>query len=332
MLSANGAHRFAHLGSHCDVRTAHMFILYAAVEFELHANAEYLHSSCGLPDYYTCVQIMDQAGQVPKSALLDAHRILAMIVTENFWRTIVDLAPNNLLVAPSVADMISRPRYVLRLDDTNTVSVDGPVKANPYCVQPLSLVDIPTCREIATIHSRELVFVDHAQESASLAGIVKFPNGHTAWFKPAEELKVEHFLTELEIYQRITAKSEAATIRARIPTLHALAITQDSQSVLGILITSITGKMLSDCSQTARELHQTQWQQQVNESLRFLHSCGVTWGDVNETNIMIDEKDEAWIIDFEGGQIEPDSTVLNIEAMEKDLKDVETIFTQRKRS
>jgi hypothetical protein len=180
MLSAYGDHRFTHLGSHCDVQTAHMVILYAAVEFELHSDAKYMYPLCGLPDYYTYVQTMDQAGQVSNPASLDVHRVLAMIVTENFWGTILGLAWKHLLVSPSVADLISRPRYILRLNDANTVSVDGPTKANPYCIKPLPLVDILSCHEIAGLRSHELIFEDHAQESASLAGVVALPSGQTA--------------------------------------------------------------------------------------------------------------------------------------------------------
>jgi hypothetical protein len=327
MLSSDGEHRFAHLGSHCDSRFAQMVILYAAVEFDLHASAKHLYHLRALPDYHTCVQIMDQAGQVSNAALLDAHRNLAMIVTENFWSTITALASKHQLIAPSVASMISRPRYVLWFDDVSFVLVDGPTQANPYCIRPLHVADIPACHGTAVIRAHELLFDDHTPESTSLAGVLKLTDGQTAWFKPTEELKTEHFLTELNIYQRITAKCEAAAIQPRIPTLRALAVTQNDQSILGILITPIVGRILSDCSQGERRLHRTQWKQQVHEILRFLHDCGVIWGDANETNIMIDEKNEAWVIDFEGGQISADSTSLDAEDKGKDWRDVEIIFT-----
>jgi hypothetical protein len=305
-----------------------MIILYAAVEFVLYADARCMYPLYGLPDYHTCVQTMEKAGQVPNEVLLEAHRNLTMVVTERFWATITELAQKHQQIMPSVASMISRPRYIARLSNANSITVDGPTQSNPYCVRPVPVADVPACYATGAIPSHELFFKNYAQESTSLAGVVTLPDGKTAWFKPAEESKTEHFLTELEIYQRITAKCDGASMSPRMPTLHALAMNHDGQGVLGILVTSIEGRMLSDCSQTERWLHRTQWQQQLNESLRFLHSHGVIWGDANETNVIIDRHDEAWVIDFEGGQIGADSIVLDLKKMEKDLEDVKAMLTR----
>lgn len=42
------------------------------------------------------------------------------------------------------------------------------------------------------------------------------------------------------------------------------------------------------------------WADQITYSLGKLHERGVIWGDAKADNILIDENDEAWIINFGG--------------------------------
>ena len=44
------------------------------------------------------------------------------------------------------------------------------------------------------------------------------------------------------------------------------------------------------------------WATQIEDTLNQLHAIGVVWGDAKTSNILIDEKDDVWIIDFGGGQ------------------------------
>lgn len=43
------------------------------------------------------------------------------------------------------------------------------------------------------------------------------------------------------------------------------------------------------------------WADQICSSLDMLHERGLVWGDAKAENILIDENDDAWIIDFGGG-------------------------------
>lgn len=43
------------------------------------------------------------------------------------------------------------------------------------------------------------------------------------------------------------------------------------------------------------------WADQISSSLAMLHERGLIWGDAKGDNILIDENDDAWIIDFGGG-------------------------------
>jgi serine/threonine protein kinase len=43
------------------------------------------------------------------------------------------------------------------------------------------------------------------------------------------------------------------------------------------------------------------WAAQIKDTLTKLHGRGVVWGDAKDSNVLIDHKDNAILIDFEGG-------------------------------
>ncbi|KAM0424928.1 hypothetical protein ACHAPT_009729 [Fusarium lateritium] len=43
------------------------------------------------------------------------------------------------------------------------------------------------------------------------------------------------------------------------------------------------------------------WQAQIQQSVAALHQNGIIWGDAKAENVLIDDHEDAWIIDFEGG-------------------------------
>jgi serine/threonine protein kinase len=43
------------------------------------------------------------------------------------------------------------------------------------------------------------------------------------------------------------------------------------------------------------------WIRQVKETVHDLHNAGIIWGDVKPDNILIDKKNNPWIVDFGGG-------------------------------
>ena len=76
--------------------------------------------------------------------------------------------------------------------------------------------------------------------------------------------------------------------------------------------THITGILISwiDCNyrtlhcalkpETPPELRK-QWDIQVTSTLDRLHEAGIVWGDVKAGNVLIDEEENAWVVDFGGG-------------------------------
>lgn len=43
------------------------------------------------------------------------------------------------------------------------------------------------------------------------------------------------------------------------------------------------------------------WAEQVQNTVTKMHSLGIVWRDVKAGNVLIDGKDDAWVIDLEGG-------------------------------
>ncbi|KAF5971648.1 cocaine esterase [Fusarium bulbicola] len=51
---------------------------------------------------------------------------------------------------------------------------------------------------------------------------------------------------------------------------------------------------------TSTELRE-RWAQQVSDTVRQLHAAGIVWGDAKPDNVLVDQENNAWLIDFGGG-------------------------------
>lgn len=49
------------------------------------------------------------------------------------------------------------------------------------------------------------------------------------------------------------------------------------------------------------EARRNKWALQVQKTVHLLHQIGLTWGSGKAGNVLIDNTDDAWIIDFGGG-------------------------------
>ncbi|CAG9990074.1 unnamed protein product [Clonostachys byssicola] len=115
------------------------------------------------------------------------------------------------------------------------------------------------------------------------------------------------------IYHRALAKKQInvlkKVIQAQIPPspgtyicrLHG--VVMEADRVVGMLFTWIDDKGVLSVAMAAKsspELRQ-RWAAQNSRSLGTLHSNGVIWGVASAESVLIDEDDNAWITDFEGG-------------------------------
>ncbi|KAM0419091.1 hypothetical protein ACHAPT_012030 [Fusarium lateritium] len=106
---------------------------------------------------------------------------------------------------------------------------------------------------------------------------------------------------ELEYLGKMLRQSpQKETIR--VPQLLGYIHHKDTKRVLGFLRQWVPGRKLSeiDLAATTAETRQ-KWSSQIHESIQRIHQQGFVWGDGKPNNIIIDELDDIWLIDFGGG-------------------------------
>jgi len=95
----------------------------------------------------------------------------------------------------------------------------------------------------------------------------------------------------------------------RVPKLLGYARHADSGGVIGLLREWIPaggrGRTLRhiDVSAVPKEMRQ-RWEAQIRETAYQLHASGLVWGDGKASNVIVDQTDNAWLIDFGGGWTE----------------------------
>ncbi|KAF5542771.1 hypothetical protein FNAPI_9870 [Fusarium napiforme] len=126
-------------------------------------------------------------------------------------------------------------------------------------------------------------------------------DGNAAFFKPMRWGDKTTFMNELEKYKNIHDAHLDESLR--ISRLIGL-VRDGTGPVFGLLLTYIDcGRKTLLCAarpDISRELKQS-WAQQVNDTVQQLHAAGIAWGDAKPDNVLVDRKNDAWLIDFGGG-------------------------------
>lgn len=132
---------------------------------------------------------------------------------------------------------------------------------------------------------------------------------------------------ELSKYAMIHAAGFDATVH--ISRLNGL-VRDDNGCVVGLLLTYIDcgDRGPLDCIDVSNPKYsglKGKWFDQIKQTLRHLHSHGITWGDAAATNILIDIKDDAYLVDFGGGFTPGWVEQEKSNSMEGDLQGLERI-------
>jgi len=85
----------------------------------------------------------------------------------------------------------------------------------------------------------------------------------------------------------------------QVPQLLGYVHSKDTKQILGFVREWIPGHRLDDVDITPEKGQK--WILQIIQTIERLHEHGIVWGDGKPNNIVIDEKDDAWLIDFGGG-------------------------------
>jgi hypothetical protein len=116
-------------------------------------------------------------------------------------------------------------------------------------------------------------------------------------FKPAFEKP--SFRRELDILLRL--RSNAFSENLYVSRLAGLVLNNDGVSLLGLLVEHIRGsRTLHETVEGSGEEKCERWMRQLRATVKRLHRGGVVWGDVNPDNVLVDLRDNAWVVNFGG--------------------------------
>lgn len=90
--------------------------------------------------------------------------------------------------------------------------------------------------------------------------------------------------------------------RIRVPQILGYIYRKETKRIFGFLQEWLPGQRLSDINISAVSVETRQkWTLQISENVQRLHKEGIVWGNGKASNIVIDEREDAWLIDFGGG-------------------------------
>ncbi|KAH7002978.1 hypothetical protein EDB82DRAFT_482319 [Fusarium venenatum] len=92
---------------------------------------------------------------------------------------------------------------------------------------------------------------------------------------------------------------------------------KETQQILGFLQEWVHGSRLSNINITTR--NRGKWMAQISQTINRLHEHGLFWGNGKPGNVLIDEKDDIWLIGCGGGFMYEDNQG-RLEIIERDQK------------
>lgn len=234
---------------------------------------------------------------------------------ERFLEVLMELAPEVTVQGRSIESFVYAPTYKLEVfgrasgDEVGIKGTEECFYEPGYDIAPLSILEVrDSWTLIPKTKAGELELVREEQELnplKSLQGKVQTTEGRKTFFKPRERGREKEFPREVEMLLRIKEAGLAGSVH-RLPVLESLVVAGENQDqvIVGFLVNfivspSLGSHLLSPGIKSQITLHQ-KWRNQVRETVKTLHEYDIVWSDVNPCNVVIDEKMDAWVIDFGG--------------------------------
>ncbi|KAK2595449.1 hypothetical protein QQS21_006859 [Conoideocrella luteorostrata] len=127
---------------------------------------------------------------------------------------------------------------------------------------------------------------------------VLLPDGSSAFLKLMRPGDRGFLLNELAAYSRIRDSSPDTSLR--ISRLLGL-VRNEGNKVFGLLLTYIDCERRTLSCAVNRDTEATvrrRWAKQIEDTIVQLHRAGIVWGDAKPDNVLIDRKNNAWLVDF----------------------------------
>lgn len=255
--------------------------------------------------------------------------------------TVDRLAPQTWVEDLCLESLLHSPAYHLELvdagqnQDIRIVGDDRCVRMPLFSASPVRNEELHgSYKSIARFQASTIWIAPNSDPASSLdtlQGRVVMPEGTSMYFKPRLEARGSEFERELRIMSRIEEIGLRAQIR--VPKLYGIVVSgQAGGTIVGIVMSLIASSKIgttlgSNGFWSQLEFHK-KWEDQVYAMVRELHAHDLVWGDVNPTNIMIDERMDAWIVDFGGMNNVEFVDEENRETIEGDWQGVRRLFQE----
>lgn len=262
-------------------------------QFYIIAEAEDLH---GLKEEF--VKMLEDEG---------LHYELEDWVTEPVLPSMNELAPT----APgslTLAEFYNPETFTFKLVGNDgmlsPVRLPDDTDLNAYKPPKIPLSELATDRSIKSLNASTVTTVPIAGSEGYFGADTPskvLVDGKQYHFKPVQDR--HSFLREISILLEL--RKTGLDQKCRVPTLYSLVhYEKNEESIMGFLLEVIKCKeqlsSLFESGDTTPQQRQT-WVSQIEDIACKLHENGIVWGDVKPNNVLIDEEDNAWVIDFGGG-------------------------------
>jgi hypothetical protein len=220
-----------------------------------------------------------------------------------------------------------------KVDERGTLSHESSAASDELISDIISSVRIPRDllqkSQIPPIHpSKIFLFRDEAEDATGPTqrpeNVFIDPN-EILFFKPCH--RTHEIPREIQTMTRLQQSGLDKSLR--VPRLHGLVqYQQETDQICGLLLTHVKhdeSLAFIDINETPLE-RRNKWISQIRQTVDKLHSEEIVWGDVKPDNILVDNSNNLWLIDFGGSFTYGWVDVDKAETIEGDCQGMERII------
>ncbi|KIW58558.1 hypothetical protein PV05_03066 [Exophiala xenobiotica] len=189
--------------------------------------------------------------------------------------------------------------------------------------------------EYPRVNAKEIRLAQTSQTSSNTnLNLVMF-NDRISWFKPVlTGVDNLPYIREIDILFKLSRENPSHKL-LRCPRLEAIVL-DDKNGDMGCINGLILSAIYPNHGTIADRVNRPEglspsitlcerWYHDVENMIHVLHNKGFIWGDVSPNNMMIDEDENVWIIDFGGGYTEGWVEQEDMETKKGDLEGLQRI-------
>ncbi|PKY00347.1 hypothetical protein P168DRAFT_300131 [Aspergillus campestris IBT 28561] len=129
-----------------------------------------------------------------------------------------------------------------------------------------------------------------------------FADGTARFLKLLDHDDQKAAIREMNMYKRI--ETLGLNDKVKVPRMYGVVQDRLEGRIIGLLLSWINCRNKTLACALGPETSSTlrvKWDSQLTAALKCLNEAGIVWGDVKAANTLIDDNEDAWIVDFGGG-------------------------------